>query len=189
MDANDECRMCETIADNLRAESDGWQNRYDLKCVEFDKMQEYYETREDVQFATTEENAALRAVNKEIRKHVVAYQQAWDSKDLHNRISQIVFEKSYGEEFESAYRKLQEENAALQARIAQLEASAATLPPAVPEGMQLVPVSMSEVMQESVANILQRCIGQNNGTPSECSYEWADEMHKAMIDAVKGETA
>ena len=45
----------------LRAESDGWQNRYDLKCVEFDKMQEYYEIREDMQFATTEENAALRA--------------------------------------------------------------------------------------------------------------------------------
>jgi len=128
MDANDACRMCETIADNLRAESDGWQNRYDLKCVEFDKMQEYYEIREDMQFATTEENAALRAVNKEIRKHVVAYQQAWDSKDLHNRISQIVFEKSYGEEFESAFRKLQEENAALQSRIAQLEASAAPLP-------------------------------------------------------------
>jgi len=94
-----------------------------------------------------------------------------------------------GREFESAFRKLQEENAALQSRIAQLVASAATLPPAVPEGMRLVPVSMSEVMQESVANILQRCIGQNNGTPSECSYEWADEMHKAMIDAVKGETA
>lgn len=46
---------------NLRAESDGWQNRYDLKCNEFEKMQDFYEGREDVQFSTTEENYALRA--------------------------------------------------------------------------------------------------------------------------------
>lgn len=68
--------------------------------------------------------AELEKRDKQMEKRLKAYQQAWDAKDLHKQMSEIVFQENHGVSFEKIYQcqtiriaELERKNAELSATV------------------------------------------------------------------------